>query len=205
MLATLLKVILNTMLIGSMLAFVALSMVAALADSNFVERLLRFGMLFSGALVVLGAQAGGVDFSQFVTDSVAGTGAFPALTGVVVPGAAGVGIGLFLLKAAHNGSIYAIRIMIFVGMLAAAQFAEIYAQALNAQGIALGRTVAPNICFVVGVLLCLALTLDPRNPKRGLSIFRNMRSDNADDPASPVQPSFVWPDEGYGAGRGPGR
>ena len=205
MLAALLKVILNTMLIGSMLAFVAFSIIVALADKNFVERLLRFGMLFSGALVVLGAKAGGVNFSQFVTNSVSGTGAFPAVTGVVIPGAAGAGIGLFLLKAAHNGSIYAIRIMIFVGMLAAAQFAEIYAQALNAQGIALGRTVAPNISFVVGVLLCLGLTLDPRNPKRGVSIFRNMRSGTTEDPVRPVQPSFVWPDEDYGPGRRAGR
>jgi len=190
----LLRILLNTMLIGSMLTFVGFSVLAALADRNFVERLLRFGMLFSGGLVVLGAEAGGVNFSQFITTSLSSTGAFPAIAGVVVPGVAGVAIGLFLLQSAHNGSIYAIRIMIFVGMLAAAQFAEIYAHALNAQGLALGRTVAPNISFVVGVLLCLALTLDPRDPKKGLRILRRMRSGQPDDSAPAAEPSGARPE-----------
>jgi hypothetical protein len=197
----LLRIILNTMLIGSMLAFVGFSIMAALADSNFVERLLRFGMLFSGALVVLGAEAGGVNFSQFIANSLSSNGAFPAVTGVIVPGVAGVGVGLFLLLAAYNGNIYVIRIMIFVGMLAAAQFAEIYAQALNAQGLSLGRTVAPNISFVVGVLLCLALTFDPRNPKKALRTLRRMQSGHpgvstpdAERPDLPSQPDR-WADE----------
>ncbi len=70
----LLRIILNTMLISSMLAFVGLSILAALNDKNPVERLIRFGMLFSGALVVLGAEAGGVNFSQFISDSLSSTG-----------------------------------------------------------------------------------------------------------------------------------
>jgi hypothetical protein len=183
----LLRIILNTMLIGSMLAFVSLSILAALNDKNPVERLIRFGMLFSGALVVLGAEAGGVNFSQFISDSLSSTGAFPAVTGVIIPGVAGVALGLFLLLSAYNGNIYTIRIIIFVGMLAAAQFAEIYAHALNAQGLSLGRTVAPNISFVVGVLLCLALTFDPKNPKMGLQRLRRMQA---------AQPSDSLPDVG---------
>lgn len=197
----LLRIILNTMLISSMLAFVGLSILAALNDKNPVERLIRFGMLFSGALVVLGAEAGGVNFSQFISDSLSSTGAFPAVTGVIIPGVAGVALGLFLLLSAYNGNIYTIRIIIFVGMLAAAQFAEIYAHALNAQGLSLGRTVAPNISFVVGVLLCLALTFDPKNPKKGLQRLRRMQagqpSDSVPDAAEPdarPQPGS-WADE----------
>ncbi len=197
----LLRIILNTMLISSMLAFVGLSILAALNDKNLVERLIRFGMLFSGALVVLGAEAGGVNFSQFISDSLSSTGAFPAVTGVIIPGVAGVALGLFLLLSAYNGNIYTIRIIIFVGMLAAAQFAEIYAHALNAQGLSLGRTVAPNISFVVGVLLCLALTFDPKNPKKGLQRLRRMQagqpSDSVPDAAEPdarPQPGS-WADE----------
>ena len=100
---------------------------------------------------------------------------------------AGVALGLFLLLSAYNGNIYTIRIIIFVGMLAAAQFAEIYAHALNAQGLSLGRTVAPNISFVVGVLLCLALTFDPKNPKKGLQRLRSMQAG---------QPGDSMPDDG---------
>lgn len=197
----LLRIILNTMLISSMLAFVGFSILAALNDKNPVERLIRFGMLFSGALVVLGAEAGGVSFSQFISDSLSSTGAFPAVTGVIIPGVAGVALGLFLLLSAYNGNIYTIRIIIFVGMLAAAQFAEIYAHALNAQGLSLGRTVAPNISFAVGVLLCLALTFDPKNPKKGLQRLRRMQagqpSDSVPDaaePDAPPQPGS-WADE----------
>ncbi len=114
---------------------------------------------------------------------------------------AGVALGLFLLLSAYNGNIYTIRIIIFVGMLAAAQFAEIYAHALNAQGLSLGRTVAPNMSIVVGVLLCLALTFDPKNPKKGLQRLRRMQagqpSDSVPDAAEPdarPQPGS-WADE----------
>jgi hypothetical protein len=202
-LAVLLKIILNTMLIGSMLAFVGCSVLGAMAADNFMERMLRFGMLFSGGLVVLGAQAGGVSFSQFITNALSNTGAFSTVAGVAVPGAVGVCLGLFLVQSAHNGGIYAIRIMIFIGMLAAAQFAEIYANALNTHGLALGRTVLPNISFVVGILLCLALTLDPKNPQKGLRILSRMRSTQLDNSGSAAQPGYSGTEQNYRPGARP--
>ena len=200
MLAVLLKVLLNIMLIGSMLAFVGACVWGALADGNVMERMIRFGMLFSGALVVLGAQASGLTFSQLITTSLSGTGAFPVVTGVVIPGTVGASLGLFLIRSAHNGSIYAFRIMIFVGMLATAQFAELYANALGRHGLELSSTILPNISFVVGILLCLALTLDPRNPQKGIRILAKMRSTRLDNSEPPAQRSYTWPDQNYGYG-----
>jgi hypothetical protein len=107
---------------------------------------------------------------------------------------AGASLGLFLLLSAYNGNVYAIRILIFVGMLAAAQFAEIYAHALSAQGLSLGRTVAPNISFVVGVLLCLALTFDPTNPKKGLQRLRRMQSGQPSDAANEAREPHPQPE-----------
>ena len=66
MLAAFLKILLNIMLIGSMLAFVTCSVLVTLGADNVFERLIRFGALFSGGLVILGAQVGGIGFSQFI-------------------------------------------------------------------------------------------------------------------------------------------
>lgn len=166
MLAAFLSVVLNIMLIGSMLAFVACSVLISLNVDNTGERVIRFGALFAGALVALGAQAAGVGFSQFIVRSMSSTGV-DITAGVILPGAAGVGLGLLFLRAAYRGNIFAMRVMIFIGMLAAVQFAEVYAEAVKMKGYSLGPAVVPNIAFVVGIILFLALTLDPKDPKAG--------------------------------------
>lgn len=180
MLAAFLKILLNIMLIGSMLAFVTCSVMVTLGADNVFERLIRFGALFSGGLVVLGAQVGGVGFSQFIVNALSSSGALGTTAGVVVSGAAGASIGLLLLKTTYRGSIFAIRIMIFIGMLAATQFAEIYVSAFKKSGFSLGPAVVPNISFVVGILLCIALTYDPKDPSRGPHLLEQFRSGRLD-------------------------
>jgi hypothetical protein len=169
-LAAFLSVVLNIMLIGSMLAFVGYSARVCLSADNPGERMMRFGSLFAGALVVLGAQAGGVGFSQFIIRSMSDSGV--AVT--AVSGATGVGLGLLFVRSAYRGNIFAIRVMVFIGMLAAAQFAELYAQAVRANGYSLGTAAVPNIAFVVGIILCLALTYDPKNPGGGFRRYRQL-------------------------------
>jgi hypothetical protein len=159
-----LKMILNMMLIGSILAFVTCSVLATLQADNGLERLIRIGALFSGGLVVLGAQLRGVGFAQFIVSSLSNAGAIGMTTGVVLSGAAGATAGRMLLKITLSGNIFAIRVMIFIGMVAATQFAEIYIAEFSAHGFALGSAVVPNIAFVVGILLSIALTYDPKNP-----------------------------------------
>jgi hypothetical protein len=176
MLAAFLTFMLHVLLIGSMLAFVACSVVAALATDSHVERMIRFGALFSGALVVLGTRAGGMSFSNFIAESLSDSGVAVATGGVVVPGAAGAALGLLLVRSSFRGNIYVIRIMVFIGTLAATQFAEIYVASIELNGPSLGRPVVPNISFVVGILLCIALTYDPRASDRGLSVFQQIRT-----------------------------
>ena len=197
MLEVLLKIILNTILIGSMLAFVVCSVYAALAGDSLIERTIRFGMLFSGALVVLGAQAAGLSFAQVITDALTSSGALTTTAGVVVPGALGAGIGSFLVRFTRYGNVFVMRILIFVGMLAAAQFAEIYASAVSAHGLALSRSVLPNISFVVGILLYVALTYDPKNPKKRRETRRWPWLRRPDEAAPAPSRGPVWPDPRY--------
>jgi hypothetical protein len=179
-LAAFLSVVLNIMLIGSMLAFVGYSVIICLSADNKGERMMRFGSLFAGALVVLGAQAGRLGFSQFIIRSMSDSGV--AIT--AVSGAAGVSLGFVFLRSAYRGNIFAVRVMIFIGMLAAAQFAEIYAQAVKANGYALGTAAVPNIAFVVGIILCLALTYDPKDPRGGFRRYRQLSAPDHEETAN---------------------
>jgi hypothetical protein len=187
MLAAFLQFLLNLLLIGSMLAFVACSVYLSITADNIQERYIRLGVLFSGGLVVLGAQAGGLDFPEFIAKALSDTGATATGASVVVSGAAGAGTGLFLIKWAHNGGVFAIRIMIFVGTLAATQFAEIYVSALHSHGFGLGPAVVPNIAFVVGILLCIALTYDPKNPRRSRRLIGQLQGARARVPRRPLE------------------
>lgn len=197
MVSALLKVILNIILIGSMLGFVGCGVYASLAGDGLLERMIRFSMLLSGALVVLGAQAAGLSFAQVITDALASSGILTTTAGVVVPGAAGAGIGAFLVRFTRNGSVFVMRILIFTGMLAAAQFAEIYASAVHADGMALGRAVLPNVSFVVGVLLYVALTYDPKNPIKKRLKPRPAQSHQPDEAQPGASQRTVWPDTSY--------
>jgi hypothetical protein len=191
-LAAFLNVLLNIMLIGSMIGFLACSLWTTLRADTTEERSMRLAALFSGALVVLGAQAAGLGFSQFIVDAMSTSGVAVA-AGVVVPAVAGAGLGMLFLRAAYRSNVFLIRIMIFIGMLAAAQFAEIYAQVIEVKGYSLGRAVAPNIAFVVGILLCLVLTYDPKDIRGGPRRFRDLSSgrrpgDAGESPAGPNLP-----------------
>ncbi|HUZ26144.1 MAG TPA: hypothetical protein VMV07_20515 [Streptosporangiaceae bacterium] len=194
MLSAFLVILLNTLMIGSMLAFITFCVLAALAADNVPERLIRFGALASGGLVVLGAQAAGVSFSQLISTALDNSQALTTAAGVVIPGAAGVGLSQIFLRAATNRNIFAIRVIIFIGMLAAVQFAEIYASVVDTKGFKLGAAILPNIAFVVGILLCIALTYDPKNPEKSRSLREIFRQPSVDGPA---------PSAG-GAGRQPG-
>jgi hypothetical protein len=127
-----------------------------------VERAIRAGALFSGAMVVLGAQGAGVSYAQFIVKSLSGIKPVTAgLVGATLPGLAGVGMGWYLVRAIRRSQNVAVRILAFVGMLATTQFAEIYAVALHARGFALGAAATPNIAFVVGLSLYIMLRYDP--------------------------------------------
>lgn len=185
MLAAFLQFLLNVLLIGSMLAFVACGIYLSIAADNMQERYIRFGAFFSGGLVVLGSQAAGLDFAQFISNALSTADSAATGVGIVVSGAAGAGVGWFFVRCANDGDIFAIRIMIFVGMLAATQFAEVYVTTFHDHGFGLGPAVVPNVAFVVGILLCIALTYDPKHPRNGRKRLRQLRISQA--PQNPLE------------------
>ncbi|MET7483853.1 hypothetical protein [Streptomyces sp. NPDC005538] len=173
MTGTLLRVALHVLLIGSMLTFVACSIAVIFKTADPMERVIRVGAVFSGALVVLGAQAAGLDFADFTVTALAqsGPGAHTAVAaGAVIPGGAGVGLGYVLRRLATRPAAtnqLAVRVMAFVGMLAATEFAMIYTTALSRDGADIGAAAVPNCTFVVGIILTIVFTYDPTKSTRG--------------------------------------
>lgn len=166
---TFLNVLLHAMLIGSMLVFVASSVLVTFKTDSALERAIRASALFCGAMVVLGAQAAGLGFAEFTVSALSNTtlsGTLFKVTGAVVPATFGMIIGHYLSYSVRRSENLAIRVMAFVGTLAATQFAAIYAVAVNENGLALGASAIPNIAFVVGILLYVVLKYEPgKRPK----------------------------------------
>jgi hypothetical protein len=154
--STILNIFLNLLLIGSMLGFIGLALVAALKAQTARERFVRFGALFAGAMIVVGAQAAGVTYTQFIVDSLSSTQPTNVATKVawaVIPGGLGGGLGYYLTNRARTSENVATRILILAGMLATAQFAQIYTFAFGERGLDIGPAAIPNLSFVVGLVL----------------------------------------------------
>src|SRR5262245_18745055 len=112
-----------------MLAFIGLALVAALRAQTARERFVRFGALFAGAMIVVGTQAAGITYTEFIVDSLSTTqpnGLATKVAWAVVPGGLGAGLGYYITNRARTSENIATRVMILVGMLATAQFAQIY-------------------------------------------------------------------------------
>ncbi len=152
-----------------MFAFLASAIWVVFKTDDRVERAIRGAAVFCGAMVVLGAQAAGLTFTEFIVNSLSGASALgqgAVLVGAVVPSAMGLLIGMALLRALRQSEDKAIRVIAFVGTLAATQFAQICAVAVDTNGVRLGAAAVPNISFVVGVLLYVVLKYD-RKTRRG--------------------------------------
>jgi hypothetical protein len=160
-----LNILLHLMLIGSMLAFVSCAVVVTFKAPNQLERTIRASALFCGAMVVLGSQAAGVSFADFTVTSLSNTNLGAKIVGAAVPGAIGLALGKYIAWSLRRSETIAIRVLAFVGTLAASQFAWIYAVAVKANGLALGPAVIPNIAFAVGILLYVVFVFEPG--KRG--------------------------------------
>lgn len=155
-----LAIVLHLLLLGSMAAFLIASIAAVRDTRSRLERLLRAGMAFAGALVVLGSQAAGLTFSDFIVRALSGS-TFMAqgvtVVAVAVPSVLGVAVGMYFLRAMKRDKDRALRVLAFVGTLASVQFAQIYAIAVDQRGVILGATAVPNISFVVAILIYAAL------------------------------------------------
>ena len=99
---------------------------------------------------------------------------------MIVPGTAGVWMGWYLTRSLRRDEDVAMRIMAFVGMLAASSFAAVYVVAIDKNGARLGASALPNISFIVGIFLYVMLRFQTSPKSRrsagGGQNIRNMWS-----------------------------
>ncbi|TWP32997.1 hypothetical protein [Leekyejoonella antrihumi] len=150
------NILLHALLVLSMLAFLVALLFMAFRTGDGTERLRRCLALFAGAMVVVGAQASGVSFAVFAARSLAharGASTAAHLFAVIVPAAVGVGLGYYFVRVYRRSEVFGLRMLCFVGMLALAAFAEVYASATHTRGVFLNAAALPNLSFVVGLVL----------------------------------------------------
>jgi hypothetical protein len=161
------SIVLNALLLAAMAFFLVALAAVVLATPEPLERLLRAAAAFAGALVVLGAQASGISYANFIVKSLehnktVGIGFLAA----GLPALAGVGIGWYFVHSMKRSSDLTIRLLTFIGMLAMASFASIYVVGLSKHGADLGRAAIPNVSFAVALLLYVILKIEVGSPSK---------------------------------------
>jgi hypothetical protein len=203
--ATVLNVVLDVILGGSLVLFAWLLINMVVRASNERERLMRALALIGGALIALGAQAAGVSFASYTIDTL--TGARPGgegfkLVSAVVPGGVSAFFGWYFVRVMRRSADMGLRLMSFLGMLTVVAFAVIFAQATSTQGVALGAAAIPNASFVAGLIFGVVVFMpaDDASSEKGKrfggvrDMFRRRVSRNTplvsegphDTPAAPV-------------------
>ena len=152
------NIALHLFLVGSFVAFAAgLVMLVRERKDQMVGRAMA---LFIGSLVVVGAQASGKSYADFIIGAL-GSSRSPAFGffGAVVPGAMGLALGYYFTRGARRSNERAIRGMIMIGTFSITQFALMYAIAIDRTGSELGKAITPNVAFVAGLGLWLVMNL----------------------------------------------
>jgi len=155
---TVLNVLLDILLGGSLVLFIVALIQMVLGEENSSERLLQIMALVAGAVVALGAQATGLSFADYTVESLTGEGgsaAFAKVLAVAIPGGVAAVFSWYFLRVMRESEAKGLRLMAFLGMLTLISFAEIYAQATNTKGVILGAAAIPNASFVTGMILSL--------------------------------------------------
>jgi hypothetical protein len=149
--------ILHLLLIGTILALLVGIVLVAFRKVSPMERLIRTFAMVAGVLVAFGANAAGVDFARFSLSALEAVTPEGTLTATLVPGAAGIAIGTYLVRSYRKSRDLGVRVMSFLGMLAVASFMQVYAVVTDTKGFFLGAAAIPNVAFVVGIILSIVL------------------------------------------------
>ena len=98
---------------------ISISVGSSFSRRTPVERAIRTAALVCGALVVLGAQATGASYADFIVRSWNSSAPFAAgFLGAVVPAAAGITVGWYLVKTLPKSYNLAVQeFLVFIGML----------------------------------------------------------------------------------------
>jgi energy-converting hydrogenase Eha subunit C len=158
------NVVLHGLLISSLLLFVGAVFLVTLKTEDPLERAIRFAALFCGAMVVLGAQAAGANYADFILRAVSNVRPVSfGVFGAVLPASAGIAVGWYFTSSIKKSSNLGIRILGFIGMLASTQFLQVYAVAVSNKGVELKSSAVPNISFMVGLILYIVTKWEPGN------------------------------------------
>lgn len=162
--ATVLNVLLDLLLGGSLVLFSWLLIEMVVKASDPGEKLMRALALIGGAVIALAAQAAGVSFADFTVDTLTGArpggGAFKAFS-AVVPGGMGALFAWYFVRVMRRSADMALRFMSFLGMLTIVAFAVVFAEATHVQGVMLGAAAIPNASFVVGLIGGVVVFMPP--------------------------------------------
>jgi len=157
-----LNLLLHLLLTSSLLIFGYFLYWTILESGDRFESLLRAGTALSALLVILGGRLAGLNVAELTVKALSDVSPLTLVASTATPGAAGIALGWYLIRRfQHSGNI-AKRIMIFVGIIAVAQFILVYLETLREQGTDLSPAVIPNVAFVVGIILYVALTYEAR-------------------------------------------
>lgn len=179
------NVVIHGILLGAMALFGFVLFRLSMSPYDPMERVKRILALFAGAMVVVGAQASGLNFAQFIARSLAtgrASSAAAAVVASIIAGLAGLGVGYLLVRLYRQNDNLAGRMICLVGMLALAAFLQSYATITSAKGVFIGATAAPNIAFAAGLVLIFIFTdseterSGPRGVRRWLADLIGRRS-----------------------------
>lgn len=156
----------HLLLLGSAAFFAWIVFQVAVSDSE--DRPLRVLAIFTGALIVIGADAAGLSYAGFVTEAL---GVNKPLTfgvfAVAVPAAGGTFLAWYLIWATGRSYNKAMRLFTLVGTLALVQFLLVYVEAATQNGLDIGAAVVPNLVFIVGFFLYMILNFEPGKAPKG--------------------------------------
>lgn len=137
------NVLIHAILLGAMGLFVVVLVRLTLSTYDSMERVKRVLALFAGAMVIVGAQASGLNFAEFMARALSvgrASSAAAAIVSSIVAGIAGLGIGYLLVRLFRQHNELAVRIICLVGMLSLSAFIQSYATITAASGVFLGAT-----------------------------------------------------------------
>ena len=179
-LSTVLNIVLDVLLGGSLVLFLWLLIEMVVRESSKGERLMRSLALVCGAIVALGAQATGVGFASFTVEALTGNGSGEGIAkflSIVLPGGVAAAFGWYFTQVMRRNAVMGMRLVSFLGMLTVISFTVIFAEATKTQGVFLGAAAIPNASFVVGLILSvifLTPTADGRGGGLGLGELLDM-------------------------------
>ncbi|WP_129669366.1 hypothetical protein [Phytoactinopolyspora endophytica] len=157
-----LGLVLNALLVLTVLAFAYLLFRLVTQPGNLQDRYLLAAMVLVGGMTDLTVNASGLTLADSTVHRLGDAGGFGVGLSAAIGGLAGLGVGWIVTRRRlWRDKKRVVRILVFLGTIAAIEFMLIYAQTIREEGLSLGASIIPNVAFIVCAILYLALASDP--------------------------------------------